>query len=64
MLDPVQILRKRCQGRQQKDVAAELGISPQYLCDVLAERKDAGEAILDPLGLERVVTYRRKKASQ
>jgi DNA-binding transcriptional regulator YdaS (Cro superfamily) len=45
----------------QKALAAKLGVSAPYLGDVLNGRKDPGEAILHPLGLERVVTYRRKR---
>ena len=61
-MDVISILRKRCSGKRQKDVAHELGISEQYLSDVLNERTEPGAKILAPLGIERVVTYRRKRA--
>lgn len=35
------------------------GISPAYISDVIGGRRDPGEKILQALGLERVVTYRR-----
>lgn len=61
-MNPTNLLRKMCAKRPQVAVAAELGVSPQYLNDVLNERRDPGDSILAPLGLERVVTYRRRKA--
>lgn len=60
-MDVLNLLQKRQGKRSQKELAIELGVSPQYLSDVLNERKEPGSGILDPLGLERVVTYRRKR---
>jgi transcriptional regulator with XRE-family HTH domain len=48
----------------QARLAAELGISTGYLNDVMTGRKEPGKGILEPLGLERVVSYRRVKSSQ
>lgn len=45
----------------QKALAKSMGVSNTYLCEVLAGRKEPGEKILVPLGIERVVTYRRKR---
>ena len=36
------------------------GVSQQYVNDVLKGRREPGESILKALGLERVVSYRRK----
>lgn len=44
----------------QKPLAEHLGVSESFLSDVLNGRREPTEAILQPLGLERVVTYRRK----
>jgi transcriptional regulator with XRE-family HTH domain len=55
------IRRSAKEAGTQKALAERLGISESYLADVLGGRKDPGEAILEPLGLERVVTYRRKR---
>ena len=63
MIDVVRMLERRCNGRSQRDVAAELGVSEQYLSDVLRGRTDPGPMILEGLGVERVVTYRRRKGS-
>lgn len=36
------------------------GLAPSYVSDVLNGRRDPSPAILDALGLEKVVTYRKK----
>lgn len=40
------------------------GVSPAYVSDILAGRREPGKLVLDALGLERVVTYRRKKEKE
>ena len=42
----------------QKAAAERMGVSQQYLSDVLNENREPGALILDALGLERVVSYR------
>lgn len=42
----------------QKQLAKELGISPQYLSDVMTGKSEPGPAILEALGYERVVLYK------
>lgn len=59
---PISELRGRLDGRTQVSVAAELRISVQYLCDILAGRRAMGRKVLDALGYERVVSYRPRKA--
>ena len=61
METPMIELRKLIESASQIDVAKRLGISPQYLSDVLNERRQPGKKILDGLGLRRVVTYQRKR---
>lgn len=41
----------------QQQLAKRLGISPQYLCDVLAARREPGNRLLAGLGCRRVVVY-------
>jgi DNA-binding transcriptional regulator YdaS (Cro superfamily) len=41
----------------QRAFAAAAGVSPQYVNDVMRERRDLGDSILRALGLKRVVTY-------
>jgi hypothetical protein len=40
--------------------AASKRLVPSYVSDVLNGRRDPSPAILDALGLEKVVTYRKK----
>lgn len=39
--------------------ARSKGLAPGYVSDVIHGRKEPGKKILDALGLERVITYRR-----
>jgi transcriptional regulator with XRE-family HTH domain len=41
----------------QKVVASRLGISPQYLNDILRGRREPGEKVLKALGYRREVRY-------
>jgi hypothetical protein len=57
-------MRKRIErAGSQQAWARQVGISPQYLCDVLMARRDVPDKVLAALGYVRVVTYRRAKAS-
>jgi hypothetical protein len=40
-------------------LARSLEVSPQYLGDVLRGNRPPGISVLSPLGLEKIVTYRR-----
>ena len=44
----------------QADAAKMIGISPQYLHDVLNHHRSPGKKILDWLGLEKEVVYQEK----
>jgi len=55
-------LKKLCdEAGGQKAWATANGVSQQYVNDVLAGRREPGDAILNAMGIERVVTYRTKK---
>ncbi len=43
----------------QKDLAEKLGVSAAYLSDVLQGKREPAGKLLDALGVERVVTYRK-----
>lgn len=60
MIDDVRGMLKKAVGDSQKAWGARHGISSPYVSDAIAGRADPGEKILAALGLERVVTYRRK----
>jgi len=54
------LLRKQAAAHQtDTQYARLLGVSPQYLCDILAGRREPGRKILEPLGYQRIVEYRK-----
>lgn len=60
-INPVEALRAAVEEfGTQTAFAAKHGISLPYVNDVLRGHRDPGDKILDALGLEKVVTYRRK----
>lgn len=63
MIDPIRLLRESLDGRSQSEMARKIGVSPQYLHDVLNERRGPGDKILTYLGIEKVVTYRKRKGN-
>lgn len=60
-MDPIKELRRRLARKTQTALATELGVSTAYLNDVLQGRREAGEKLLKPLGMSKVVTYKRKR---
>lgn len=44
----------------QKQIAKEIGVSPQHLCDVLKGRREPGPDVCAWLGYERVPNLYRK----
>ena len=55
-------LRKACRDAGgQGAFAASIGISPQYLCDLLMARREPTDRILNPLGFRRRTIYERVK---
>ena len=56
------ILRKRTNGKTQREVAEELGISPTYLCDILSGKRNISNNLAKKLGFSKItVLYERKK---
>ena len=55
----VAMLKQRMadRGINQKQLAAQLGVSTAYLSDVLKGKSAPGGSLLQPLGLRRVITY-------
>jgi transcriptional regulator with XRE-family HTH domain len=61
MIDPITELNKRlARGITQKDLAGQIGITPQFLHDILNRRRRPAKAVLAYLGLEQRVSYVRK----
>ena len=48
------------QAGEQRIVAQALGVSPQYLCDVLKGRREPADKLLKALGYRRVVIYEKE----
>ena len=48
----------------QKLAAQALDISPQYLCDILAGRRDISAELAGRLGYQRIVAYRLKPEAE
>lgn len=61
MKEIMERLSKALESESQASVARKIGISPQYLGQVIAGNRPLSEKILAFLGYERVVTYRRRK---
>lgn len=45
------------QSESQKETAKKLGVSAQYLGDVLSSKREPGKKILDALKLRKVIKY-------
>ncbi len=66
MIDPIEELRRRVAsgkdaGLSEAGVAVQLGITRQYLNDVLKSKRGIGPQLLDGLGLEARYFRKRKK---
>jgi predicted transcriptional regulator len=60
-INPITELRKACEkAGSQKAWAQSVGLSAPYVSDVIAGRREPGESILNALGLQRIVIYRKK----
>ena len=58
------LLKKQLQELgSQKALAKKLGISPQYLNDILNCRREPGKKILSQLGLKKTTLYVKENAN-
>lgn len=64
LIDPLELLRKELERCTQTELAKRIGISISYLNDMLVRHRRVYGKALDYLGLEQVVTYRRKPDNQ
>lgn len=62
--DPMTELRKRVSGRRQKEFALSVPCSQGHVSDMLNGHKKISDAVIEALGLERVITYRKKKEAK
>jgi DNA-binding XRE family transcriptional regulator len=61
MTNPIEELRRLTVESTQAEVAKNLGISTQYLNDVIKERRLPGKKILAALGLTKTVSYQKNE---
>ena len=47
-------LKRMCAKSNQRQVAASLGISPAYLCDVLHGKRELSEGLASRMGFEKM----------
>lgn len=59
-VNPITHLRTALDGRTLQYIAKEVGCSPQHIHAVLKGKKRPGPAVLDYLGLQKYIVYRRK----
>jgi transcriptional regulator with XRE-family HTH domain len=59
MNDPIAMLKERLTSPDltQADLATRIGISPQFLSEILKGKRNPSKTVLDFLGLEKHVTY-------
>lgn len=62
MIDPLEVLEAKLKTTTQRELADQAGMDPTNLNHVRMRRRPAPEGLLDVLGLERVVIYRKRKA--
>lgn len=55
----IDFLKCMCSGSGQKAAAKRLGISPQYLNDIIRKRREPGDKVLKALKLKKVISYRQ-----
>jgi hypothetical protein len=61
---PIEVLRKKIDGKSQAEAASQLGITQGYLSDILNGRRAIGPKVLKALGLKKVVEYREIQLSR
>lgn len=54
-------LRAELRDKSQAELAREIGISVQLMCDILAGRRGYSAKLLKYLGFKRVVSYERAR---
>jgi transcriptional regulator with XRE-family HTH domain len=57
ILDPIAAIRARLKTCTQVELAAEMKVSPTFLCNVLRGNRTASPKMLKILGLEKRITY-------
>lgn len=55
----ISLIAWRARQTSQKETAAFLGVSPQYLSDVLKRRRYLSETVAEKMGYRKVVRFER-----
>lgn len=50
---------QKTRGMNQTELAKTLGVSPQFICDVFAGSRNAGQKIAEQFGYEVITAYRK-----
>ena len=61
-MDPKSVIRDRLRNSSYRRLADELGTDHAYLYRVVTGEKEASPQLIEALGLERIVTYRKKRS--
>lgn len=61
-IDPIAALKERLASPDltQADLATRIGISPQFLSEILNGKRNPSKTVLDFLGYEKRITYHPK----
>jgi hypothetical protein len=57
-------LRRMSEVRQQKEIASDIGMSAQFLSDVIRGRRSPTSVLAGKLGYERVILFRKLKKAR
>lgn len=60
----IDILKRQVKGSSQKAVALKLGVTPQFLCDVLGRRRNISETLARALGYSREYVFIPRRGSK
>lgn len=64
MMTPETELKRLANRQTWRDIALDMGLPASYLHDVAHGKRPASDKLLGHLGLERIVTYRRKREAR
>lgn len=63
-MEPIDVLKNRVQKSSQSQVARDLEVSKQLISALLLRQRKISKRMARKLGLETVMTYRRKRKAR
>lgn len=63
-MEPIDVLKGRVQKSSQSQVARDLDVSKQLISALLLRQRKISKRMARKLGLETVMTYRRKRKAR